>query len=200
MTGLGLYVPRDSALHRAPAGVKLAGLLLAGAAVFLIRDARVLLGLLAAAGGLYALAGFGWRASWRQLRPSLGFLLLFFVLQGLFTTWEQATVTALRFAVMVLLASLVTLSTRVSALLETLERALRPLARFGVNPVKVSLACSLTLRFIPVIAQTLEEVRDAQRARGTEKSLLALAVPVVVRTLKLADDVADAIDARSFHG
>lgn len=198
MTVLGLYVARESPLHRAPAGVKLLGLLLASVVVFLIREPGTLSALLAGALGLYALARLGWRTAWGQLRPALAFLLLFFVVQGLLTTWDLALVTALRFAVMVLLASLVTLTTRVSALLDALERALQPLARFGVHPAKVSLAFSLTLRFIPVMVDTVAEVRDAQRARGLEKNMLALAVPVIVRTLKMADDVADAIDARSF--
>ena len=198
MTGLGLYVPRESALHRAPAGIKLLGLMAASVGVLMTGDPWVLGAMLTGVLGLYAAARLGWRTSWGQLRPPLGFLLLLFAVQGLLTTWDQATVTALRFALMVLLASLVTLTTRASALLAALERALRPLARFGVHPARVSLAFSLTLRFIPVITQTVNEVRDAQRARGTENSLFALAVPVIVRTLKLADDVADAIDARSF--
>jgi|GEM_PF-839179 len=78
------------------------------------------------------------------------------------------------------------------------DKAALPLARLGVNPARVSLAVSLTLRFIPVVAQTVQDVREAQRARGIEKNMLALAVPVIVRTLKMADDVADAIDARSW--
>ena len=61
----------------------------------------------------------------------------------------------------------------------------------------VSLALSLTLRFIPVLAQVVQDVQEAQRARGLERNLVALAAPVIVRTLKMADDVADAIDARS---
>lgn len=195
---LGLYVPRDSPLHRAAPGVKLLGLLLCGVLVFMLHDWRPLLALLGLTLALYAAARLGWRTTWAQLRPALGLLLFFLVVQGLLTNWETAVVTALRFGVMILLASLVTLTTRTSALLAGLERAALPLARLGVNPARVSLAVSLTLRFIPVVAQTVQDVREAQRARGIEKNMLALAVPVIVRTLKMADDVADAIDARSW--
>lgn len=193
----GLYVPGHSPLHRAAPGVKLLTLLAAGIGVFLVRDSAALLLLLAGVLGLYALAGLGARTVWAQLKPSLALLLFFLAVQGLTAGWAAGAVTALRFGVMILLASLLTLTTRTSDLLAALERALRPLARVGVDPERVSLALSLTLRFIPVIAQVVQDVQEAQRARGLERNLVALAVPVIVRTLKMADDVADAIDARS---
>ena len=73
---------------------------------------------------------------------------------------------------------------------------LRPL---GVNPAKVSLALSLALRFIPVLAQITREVREAQRVRGLENSVIALAIPLFVRTLRMSDDIADAIEARGYR-
>ena len=95
-------------------------------------------------------------------------------------------------------ASLVTLTTKTSDLLASLERAMQPLRPIGVNPEKVSLAISMVLRFIPVISTVASEIRDAQRARGLDQSIVAMVVPLIIRTLKMADDVADAIDARSF--
>ena len=195
---IGLYIPRESALHRLSAGWKLLFLLLAGVLVFSLTDWRILLALLAGSLTLYGVARLGGQATWAQVRPSLWLLLFFLVFQGLLTTWEAGFITVLRFGVMILLGSLLTLTTRTSELLGTLERTLKPLARVGVNPAKVSLAISLTLRFIPVVVQTVQDVQDAQRARGIEKNAVALAVPVIIRTLKMADDVADAIDARSF--
>lgn len=195
---IGLYIARESPLHRLPARFKLLTLFIFGVAVFLIRDWMVLLALLAGTLALFAAARLGGRVIWAQLRPALALLLFFFVLQAVTVGWQAGLVTVLRFGVMILLASLVTLTTRVSDLLAALERVIQPLAYFGVNPAKVSLAISLAIRFIPVVGQVVSEVREAQQARGIEKNMLALAVPVVVRTLKMADDVADAIDARSF--
>lgn len=196
---LGLYQPRSSPLHRLGAGWKLLLVLLAGLLIFTLHDWRLLLALLLGTLALYFAARFDLPTTWAQVRPSLGLLLFFLLFQGFLTGWDAAILTVLRFGVMILLASLVTLTTRVSELLATLERALNPLARVGVNPAKVSLAISLALRFIPVVAQTMQDVQEAQRARGIEKNALALAVPTIIRTLKMADDVADAIDARSFE-
>ena len=52
----------------------------------------------------------------------------------------------------------------------------------------------VTLRSIGQIAG---EVREAQIARGRRPSPLTLVVPVIVRLLKMADEITDAIDARS---
>jgi biotin transport system permease protein len=99
----------------------------------------------------------------------------------------------------IMLATLVTLTTRVSEMVAVMDAALRPLHRVGVRTDKVSLAISMTLRFIPLLTQVVQEVREAQRARGLDRNLLALAVPVLVRALHTAEQVAEAVDARS-HG
>jgi biotin transport system permease protein len=41
-------------------------------------------------------------------------------------------------------------------------------------------------------------VREAQRVRGLERSILAVAMPVIVRTLKMGNEIGEALDARSF--
>ncbi len=194
----GLYIDGNSALHRAAAGLKVLALILLGTGVFLIPDWPVLAGVLVTVFVLYPVSGFGPRTLWAQIRPILWLLALFFAVQLWLNDWQAGLVVIFRLAAIVTFAGLVTLTTRTSDMLAALERAMRPLARFGVNPEKVSLAFSMVLRFIPVVGQIGHEIRDAQRARGLDKSVLALVVPLIIRTLKTADDVADAIDARSF--
>ena len=63
---------------------------------------------------------------------------------------------------------------------------------------KVSLAIAMAIRFIPLISGLVHEVREAQRVRGLERSILAVAMPVIVRTLKMGNEIAEALDARSF--
>jgi len=194
----GLYIDGNSALHRAAAELKVLALVLLGTGVFLIPDWPVLAVVLVTVFVLYPVSGFGPGILWAQIRPILWLLALFFAVQLWLHDWQAGLVVIFRLAAIVAFAGLVTLTTRTSDMLAALERAMRPLARFGVNPEKVSLAFSMVLRFIPVIAQIGHEIRDAQRARGHDKSVLALVVPLIIRTLKTADDVADAIDARSF--
>jgi len=195
---LGLYHPGTSPLHRLPAGAKTLALVAGGTAVFLIRDPAALGVALAGVAGLYALARIPARVAIDQIRPTLWLLALIFAVQAVIDHWTTGLLVVQRFAVLILLASLVTLTTRVSDMVDALQSGLRPLSRLGLDTDKIALAISLALRFIPVIAGLTQEVREAQRARGLDRSLFAVAVPVIVRTLKMADDIAQAMEARSY--
>jgi biotin transport system permease protein len=49
---------------------------------------------------------------------------------------------------------------------------------------------------VPVVVGLAEEVRDAQRARGLAASPRAFAVPLIVRSLRHADALGEALAAR----
>ena len=194
----GLYQDRASRIHRLPAGLKVLVLVVLGTAVFLIPSWQILLGILAAVIALYGVARFSPQILWAQIRPLVWLLVVFFAVQLWLNDWQAGLVVVTRLAIVVLFAALVTLTTRVSVMLAALERAMQPLRFVGINPEKVGLAFSLVLRFIPVIASVFDDVREAQKARGLDRNMLALSVPLIIRTLKMADDVADAIEARSY--
>ncbi|MBB4265271.1 energy-coupling factor transporter transmembrane component T family protein [Roseospira visakhapatnamensis] len=195
---LGLYLAGDSLFHRMSPGPKLATVAVAGTVLFFLDDWRALAASLGVVLLLYAIARVPWPVAVAQIRPTLWVLGLLFVMLALIEGPLAGVVMVLRFAALILLAALVTLTTRVSDMTDAIEAGLRPFARLGLNPAVVSLAISMAIRFIPLIAEITREVRDAQRARGLGRSVLAVAVPVIVRTIKLADDVADAMDARSY--
>ena len=50
-----------------------------------------------------------------------------------------------------------------------------------------------------MLAQITQEVREAQKARGLERSVIAVAMPVAIRTIKMADDISDAIESRGYR-
>ncbi|WP_372449002.1 energy-coupling factor transporter transmembrane component T [Qaidamihabitans albus] len=52
------------------------------------------------------------------------------------------------------------------------------------------------IRAVPVVVGFAEEIRDAQRARGLTTSPRAFAVPLIVRALRHADTLANALVAR----
>lgn len=193
-----LYVRGRSPLHRLPAALKLAALVAAGAGLFLVRDPR-LLGVAAGVAGLLVWStGVGAAALWRQTRGLLWVLAAIGLFAGLFQGWQHALGVLLRIVALVGLALAVTLSTRSSDLIAVCERALLPLQRLGLlDAGKVALALALALRFVPEIWRYFQEIREAQAARGLARHPLALVVPLVVRTLKRADEIAQAIDARS---
>lgn len=121
-----------------------------------------------------------------------------FLTLGLTTTWEAAAVSALRLLSLCLFAYAVSLSTTFSEMLALFERLLAPTRHVGLNPAQMSLALSMTVRFIPQIRRHYLEVREAQFARGLHNSPLAVLVPLLVRTLESAQEIASALDARCY--
>ena len=195
---LSLYVPGDSLVHRLSAGTKLLILFAAGAALFAVSGIAVHAIELAAIAVLFRIAGLPWRDTLHQLRPALLFLVPIFLFHVFVTDWALGLETVLRIVVLLLLAVLVTLTTRLSDMIDVIERAARPLRHVGVNPSKVGMMLSMVIRFIPLMVREAQEILEAQRARGLDRSAIALLVPLLIKTLKMADNLSDAIDARGY--
>jgi len=194
----GVYVHADSPIHTLRPGIKLLALVALSTAIVLVADVRVVLAGLVVTVALYRLAGLPLALCWTQIRPLLPIIAILGVVQFFTTDIFGAVLVVARLSMLVLLASLVSITTRVSDMIDTIGRATQPLAYLGISPTRIGLTISLALRFIPLIAEQLEEVREAQRARGLERSFHALIIPLMVRTLKMATEIGDAIEARSF--
>lgn len=196
MTSLGLYLPGSSVLHRAPAGIKLVGMLGAGiGSVLLDRPWQVVVALLAVAAG-YAVARVPVRVALAQLRPLLWIAVFVAGFHLLVNGWQRAVVVVGVIAVLVLLAALVTLTTRTTDMVDAVVAVCRPLRRLGIDPDRIGLLLALAIRSVPVVVALAAEVRDAQRARGLTASPRAFAVPLIVRSLRHADSLGDALVAR----
>ena len=193
---LGLYLPGTSPLHRAPAGLKLALLVSAGVvSVFLDAPWQVLVGLGVVA-VLYGVAGISLSVALAQIRPLLWIALATAVFHIVVNGPSRAFVVVGVLAMLVLLAALVTLTTRTTALVDALVSFCRPLRFVGVDPARVGLLLALGIRCVPVVVGLAHEVRDAQRARGLAASPRAFVVPLIVRSLRHADALGEALVAR----
>ncbi len=196
MSTLGLYVPGTSWVHRLPAGWKLAVMLAAGLGSVLLDHAWQVLLALALVLALFLAAGLSLGLALRQVRPLLwvvGFVAVFHVIVS---GWERAFVVVGVIASLVLLASLTTLTTRTSDMVDAIVAACRPLRVVGVDAERVGLLLALAIRSVPVVVGLAEQVRDAQLARGLGASPRAFAVPLIVRSLRHADALGDALVAR----
>lgn len=193
---IGLYLPGTSPLHRWPAPAKLLALLAGTTVLVWARSPLTVL-----AGGLMVLAGYAVarippQVGWQQLRPMRWFVVVLVALQWWTSGPRSAVVVTGSLVVTVLAAALVTLTTRLSAMLDVLESLLRPARRLGVEPDRVALVLALTIRAVPVLAATAQDVGAARRARGLQRSPRALLVPLVLRTLRHADLLGEALVAR----
>ncbi|MFJ2029585.1 energy-coupling factor transporter transmembrane component T family protein [Streptosporangium sp. NPDC087985] len=196
MSTLGLYLPGGSWLHRAPAGAKLLGLVLAETGVLLLPGPGSVGAALVSVAGLYAAAGVPARLAWSQTRPILLIALFIGGFQMFSAGLDRALVVTGQLILCVSVAGLVTLTTRSSELLDVIERGCRPLRFLGVDGARVALVLALAIRAVSVTAALAQEVREAQRARGITNSPTAFAVPLLVRTLRHADNLGEALAAR----
>jgi biotin transport system permease protein len=192
---MNTYIAGASWLHRLPASAKLVGLLILLSATLTLTSPVTVAVAAVVTVLLYATAGLV-RAVPAQVRPMRWLVLGLLVLQTLTADWITAVIVTGRLVVAIVLAGLVTLTTRVVDLLDVFERVLGPFRRVGVDAERVALMLALAIRTVPVVAGLAEEVRDAQRARGIGASPRAFAVPFVVRSLRHADALGEALIAR----
>jgi len=191
-------------MHRMPAGPKLTLFAVVAVVVAALPPvwATVAVAVVVPA-ALYAVAGMGFGAGLRALGGQVWALRWMIAItavgQLIFLGLEPAAANTARVAAAVLVAGLVPLTTPVSAMLDALERGLRPLRRVGIDPARVALLWMVTLTTIPVLARHAADVRDAQRARGLRPSLVRGTLPFLVVALRHADDLGDALAARGIR-
>ncbi|MCD2180747.1 energy-coupling factor transporter transmembrane component T family protein [Rhizobium sp. GN54] len=196
----GLDIAGDTPLHRASARLKLILLFLAAVALFLVENPWALAAAAIIAAGLYASTGIARSEAFRRVRFVLFTVLLVAVANYVFHSLAEALAVLFRLGALVLLAAAVTATTTISAFMDEITRLLRPLERFGfVRAADVSLAVGLVLRFVPEILARYGDIREAHRARGLRVRPLGVLVPLIILTLKDADTIAMAIDARGFR-
>jgi biotin transport system permease protein len=198
---LALYVPRASPVHRSPAAVKL--LLLGGLGVLLFAVPTLPVVVSGLAG--VVLVGLGVArlpvaVLARQARVVLWWLVALFVVHALVTDVLTGAITATRLLALVLAAAVVTATTRVTAMVAVVERVCWPLRFVGVRPARIGLVLAMALRFIPLVADRADRIREAQVARGGSvrglRGLRTTVVPLLVQVLQLAHTVSEALDAR----
>ncbi|HYA22139.1 MAG TPA: energy-coupling factor transporter transmembrane component T [Thermoproteota archaeon] len=137
----------------------------------------------------------------RSLRALLLFLVLILLAQALATgNLLQSAFFALRFVVVASATSWFFFTTSP----EDLGRALEQL---GIS-ADVALSFTLSMRFIPVIAEEFQSIFDAQRARGLDvgkgglwertRSLLPVLVPLFVGVIRRTYEIADALELRGY--
>ncbi|GFN23015.1 energy-coupling factor transporter transmembrane component T family protein [Thermanaeromonas sp. C210] len=222
---LGRYVPGRSFLHRLDPRSKIGGLFLYGVALLAAPNLGSLfaLGSLSLAGVF--LAHLSWRYLWQQMKPVLLFLLIVVALQATLTPgtpWSQVgplvvtreglelgLVATGRVGFLLVAATLLTATTTPLTLARGIQHLLRPTAALRVPVDEISLMFTLALRFVPTLVEEADRVLKAQAARGLSlerrgiigwgKNFLPFLIPLFVGTLKRAEDLAQAMEARCYQ-
>jgi energy-coupling factor transport system permease protein len=224
---IGQYYPTGSVIHRLDPRVKLLGTLIYITVLLFVNHFA---GYAVAAVFIAALVKVSRvppRLIFRGLRAIL-FILIFAACINLFLTpgenvlfqlgflrvTEQGLLLAakmiLRLVLLILGSSILTLTTSPIQLTDGIEALLKPLKRLRVPSHDIAMMMTIALRFIPTLADEMDKIMKAQKARGAEldtgglirraKSLIPILVPLFVSAFKRADELATAMEARCYRG
>lgn len=196
-----LHVEGTGWLYRVPPRLKLLTLMVFSNALFLTRDLILLGCAVVLAAAILRQTRLPLREIGLRLRPVMLTILLVAAFSYLLLPAHDASVNLLRLTALALLATAVTITVSISQFMDEIALAAAPLERLGlVKAADIGLAVGLVVRFVPEIVNRYHAVRDAHRARGLPVRMATIIVPLVIMTLKDADAIADAIDARGFRG
>lgn len=226
MHELGRYVNLDSPVHRSDPRMKLMAVLVLS---FLILRAGPA-GLTAVTAFIAIISLFGKIGPGMLLgttRPVWSFFIILFLIHFLFTPGppilpfstgpfkiscaglHEGAIQVGRFALLILAASLLTITTSLSELTMALEWLLRPLSKLGISSHNAALMVNLALRFFPTLQEEMKNIKDAQLARGADfkpgslrgklRSLVFIATPLTMNILRRSEQLAQAMEARGYQ-
>ena len=225
----GQYIPHKSFVHNMDARIKLLATIAYIVAVFLVRSFRFLG--FAACFLFVIIATICAKVSFfrvlKSIKGIMFFIILSAILQLFFNTdgkllwsWKFIKITdhgllnagfiTARISLVVLGASLLTLTTSPVELADGIESLLTPLKWIKFPVHEFALIMSIALRFIPTLLDETDRIIKAQKARGADfdsgnvfkraKALIPVLIPLLISSFRRADELADAMDARCYSG
>ena len=223
---IGQYFASDSIIHKLDPRVKVTFVFLYIIAIFLISKLWVYAPVLVFLITIIKISKIKPKFVFKGVKPLLPIILLTFILNVLMTPgevvwkWKVFTVTksglnlgffmAFRLIFLVLGTSLLTLTTSPIELTDAMEKMLNPFAKIGFPAHQFAMMMTIALRFIPTLFEETDKIMKAQMARGADfesgniikraKNLVPLLVPLFINALKIAGELAVAMEARCYRG
>ena len=224
---IGRYLQSDSFIHTLDARTKLVAAFVYIILIFAANNlptyglfaAFLLLGI--------ALSRVSLSIYLNSMRPLMWLLIFSVVLQVLFVqggdvyfSWGIINISSigllnglyifLRFTLVILMSTLLTLTTAPLELADAIEHLMNPLKKLNVPVHEIALMLSIALRFVPTLMDEAQKIMNAQRARGSEfgegniikqiKAIVPILVPLFVSSFNRADELATAMESRGYRG
>lgn len=121
---------------------------------------------------------------------------------------SMAAFIMLRLIIIVTLSTILTITTKPTDLNLGLEHVLKPLKIFRINTEDIAMIISISLRYIPTLLDEANKIMLAQASRGVDfkegklkdkvMQIVSLLVPMFIISFKRSDELANAMEARSF--
>lgn len=186
---ISLYLPGNSIIHRIPVEWKLVFLAVSLGLISYVQ--KNLISSLAIAGSVivsFALAGLKPSEIWKQLWQMKFLLLIVLVPQLTFAGWERGSYNTVSVFAGVLLAALVSLTTKTNEIVELIKRI--------TKSQSFALLIALSINSIALVIGFSKTITEAGLARGVKPNPVRQIVTLFVVSLRYADDYAEALAAR----
>jgi energy-coupling factor transport system permease protein len=224
---IGKYVPGTSLLHRMDPRTKLLMIFFYVFIVFLANNVITYTILTVFTLSLIPLSRIPLSFIIRGLKPILWVILFTFLLHLLMTKegvllyklgWleiyeqgiKQGVFISLRFLLLILVTTMLTLTTTPIEVTDGVESLLSPFKKLNLPVHELALMMSISLRFIPTLMEETDKIMKAQAARGVDfssgsfqeriKAVVSLLVPLFISSFKRAEELATAMEARGYRG
>lgn len=224
---IGQYIPGESVLHKADPRTKIILTFVYMIVIFIITSymgfaAMTFFTLLAV-----IISGIPVKYTLKGLKPIL-VIIVFTMVINIFTvegrpvfqtgifkhiTYEginTAIMLPLRLVLLIIGASLLTLTTTPILLTDGIEKLMEPFKKIGVPAHELAMMMTIALRFIPTLLEETDKIMKAQTARGADfdtgnlvqraKSFVPVLVPLFVSAFRRADELATAMESRCYRG
>lgn len=223
---LGQYYQANSRLHRLDPRVKLIATFLYIISLFLFKNITAYV--IAALWLLLVInmSKVPFKFMVKGLKPVMTIMILTVVCNMLFTkgtplfsvwkitiTYEglkMAFYMIVRFVMLIVGSTIMTLTTTPNQLTDGLESILKPLKKVKVPVHEVAMMMAIALRFIPILMEETDKIIKAQIARGADfesgnllkrvKAMLPILIPLFVSAFRRANDLAMAMESRCYRG
>jgi energy-coupling factor transport system permease protein len=222
----GQYYPADSPIHHLDARIKIILSVVFIAAVFFVKSYFGYLVTLLFLASVIGMSRVPLSVVFKTVKAVLFLIIFTFVLnlflidEGriLWSLWifditdqavHYAIMMALRLFLLITGTTLLTLTTTPMDLTDGIESLMSPLKIIKFPVHDVALIMSIALRFIPTLIEETNKIMNAQKARGASfdhgglfkraKALLPVLIPLFVSSIRRADELALAMDARCYN-
>ncbi len=223
---IGQYYQTKSVIHALDPRVKLMGTLVFIVSLFIGQSVWMYLSVTLFLAAVIKLSNVPFKFMVKGLKAVV-LLVVFSALFNLFLTdgevvlrlWKLtitregiviAAFMVIRLMYLIMGSSVMTLTTTPNNLTDGLEKGLGFLNVFKVPVHEIAMMMSIALRFIPILIEETDKIMKAQQARGADfesgnilhraKSMIPILVPLFVSAFRRANDLANAMEARCYHG
>jgi energy-coupling factor transport system permease protein len=223
----GRYIPGDSFVHRMDPRAKLVLSLLYIVAVFMSNTWWAYAASFLVAVIIISASSIAPKFFWDGVKPLIGVIILTMVIQVFFGVgghvywhWGILSITsngllnavyiAIRFILIILVSTVLTLSTSPLEISGAIESLFMPLKKIHFPVYEMALMLSIALRFVPTLIDETEKILNAQRSRGANfssgsimtriKKLVSILIPLFESAFSRAEELATAMESRGYQG